>query len=91
MSMTTKNFFKTEQRDKADMGPKGAGYVDTQSEGQPSVADGADEQSPAELAKLRTVAMVESDALGKTPTQSPASLQGNVVAKCDIVPQNYGK
>ena len=64
-------------------GPMGAGFVDTEDEGKPSMADGADEQSPASLSiKLQTVAMAESDNPGKASVQSPASLQGNVVASC---------
>lgn len=81
MSMTTRNFFnQVQKRDAADAGPKGAGFVETEAEGKPSVADGATEQSPASLSvKLQTVAMAESDNPGKASVQSPASLQGNMV------------
>jgi len=84
MSMTTRNFFnQVQKRDAADAGPKGAGFVETESEGTPSVADGATKQAPASLSiKLQTVAMAESDNPGKASTQSPASLQGNVVETC---------
>lgn len=89
MSMTTRNFFKAEQR--KDDGPKGAGFVQTEDAGKPSVNDGASEQSPASLPKLSMTIQPKAEE-GPAVQQSPAGLQGKVVSTVtSIVEQNYGK
>ena len=96
MSMTTRNTnVEFQKRDMSDVkakatqapspspdGPEGAEFVDSESEGKPSMAYDAPTQSPASLDgnKTATLKPVESTDVGQAAKQSPSGLKCNQIA-----------
>lgn len=79
MSMTTKNFGNAKtNRDAADNGPKGAGTLITESEGEPSTNDAPGTQSPSWGEKDYTLTPAPSANTGAS-VSGPQSLHGNVI------------
>ena len=85
MSMNTGNFFKATRDVAVGMspeGPEGAGTLLTEDKGEPSTDTAPPTQSPSGIEKDFTVTPAPSTNYG-AKVQSPASLQGNVIATCD--------